>query len=113
MSGTAVRAARALVILGGGFTAAVALGQAPDIVVTAKPPPDIMTRVVTVADLDLSTTAGQRELNRRVEAAVDSLCRIPSPVGYYEKVMSEPCRTEAWASARPQLERLSANRDRR
>lgn len=97
------RTAGALVLLG--VLAVPAGAQAPEIVVTAKPPPDLMRRVVKTSDLDLATPAGQRELQRRVETAVQSLCKIPSPIAYYEPVMNEPCRTEAWASARPQIDR--------
>lgn len=88
-----------------GSIAIPAGAQAPEIVVTAKPPPDLMRRVVKTSDLDLATPAGQRELRRRVETAVQSLCKIPSPIAYYEPVMNEPCRTEAWASAKPQIDR--------
>ncbi|HET9427525.1 MAG TPA: UrcA family protein [Allosphingosinicella sp.] len=79
--------------------------QEPEIVISATPPRNLMRRIVRTSDLDLATEAGRRELQRRVEAAVQSLCFIPSPIGYYEPVMSQPCREEAWASAQPQIDR--------
>lgn len=102
---TPVRTASLSVLLFATAIVAPAWGQTPEIVVTAKPPPDLMRRVVKTSDLNLATPAGQRELQRRVEAAVQSLCKIPAPIAYYEQVMNEPCRKEAWAGAQPQIDR--------
>ena len=104
---TLVRTAGLAALLFGSASAIVSpsAAQTPEIVVTAKPPPDLMRRVVKTSDLDLATPAGQRELQKRVETAVQSLCKIPAPIAYYERVMNEPCRKEAWAGAKPQIDR--------
>jgi hypothetical protein len=43
-------------------------------------------------------------MEKRVSKAVDYMCAIPSPIPGQEKAMTAPCREEAWASARPQME---------
>jgi hypothetical protein len=32
------------------------------------------------------------------------MCAIPTPLPSYKGPMEKPCRDEAWASARPQME---------
>ena len=86
---------------------ATAVAQAQDegdIVVTRKLPPskDRLVRVVYIGDINLKDAAGRTEM--RVTNAVDDMCAIPSPIPGQEKAMTAPCREEAWASARPQME---------
>lgn len=88
---------------------ATAVAQAQDegdIVVTRKLPPskDRLVRVVYIGDIDLKDAAGRTEMEKRVSKAVDYMCAIPSPIPGQEKAMTAPCREEAWASARPQME---------
>lgn len=80
-------------------------GEGPPIVITRRLPPssDFMVRVVHVADLDLKTAAGQQEMEKRVSQAVDDMCAIPTPLPSYKGRMEKPCRDEAWAIARPQM----------
>jgi len=88
---------------------AIAVAQAQeegDIVVTRKLPPskDRLVRAVYIGDLDLKGEAGRTQMEKRVGQAVDYLCEIPSPIPGQEKAMTAPCRDEAWASAKPQME---------
>ena len=88
---------------------AAALAQAQeegDIVVTRKLPPskDRLVRVVYIGDINLKDAAGRTEMEKRVGQAVDHMCAIPSPIPGQKKAMTAPCREEAWASAKPQME---------
>lgn len=79
--------------------------EGPPIVITRRLPPsdDFIVRVVHVADLDLKSAAGQREMEKRVGQAVEDMCAIPTPLPSYKGRMEKPCRDEAWGSARPQM----------
>jgi len=67
--------------------------------------PDLRRQVVRVGDLDLTRREGQQEMMRRVAQAVYALCGSVDPVEMQARM---PCREQAWASARPQMERLMA-----
>lgn len=69
-----------------------------------RPSPDLIVRTVHIGDLDLKTSSGKEEMEKRVGAAVDNMCAIPTPLPSYGPVMEKPCRDEAWGSARPQME---------
>ena len=94
---------------------APAVAQDQDIVVTRKLPPskDRLVRAVYIGDLDLKGEAGRTAMEKRVGQAVDYLCEIPSPIPGYEKAMTAPCRDEAWASAKPQMEGALARANKR
>lgn len=79
--------------------------QEPSIIVTHKmrPSPDLMVRTVYIGDLDLKTSAGQQAMEKRVNAAVEEMCAIPTPIPGQERNMTRPCREEAWDSAKPQM----------
>ncbi len=79
---------------------------APILVITRRlpPSPDMLVRTVFIGDLDLASTVGQQEMEKRVGKAVEDMCAIPSPLPSYKGVMEKPCRDEAWASARPQMD---------
>jgi len=77
-----------------------------DIIVSARPLPDgAERRIVRVADLDLRTDAGVREMERRVGMAVKSICNKSgtSNVPLQERMLDKECSDGAWASARPQM----------
>lgn len=84
-------------------------GEEAPIVILRRlaPSPDVMIRTVSVADLDLRSTVGQQEMEKRVGKAVEDMCVIVSPLPSYKGPMEKPCRDEAWASARPQMESLT------
>jgi UrcA family protein len=80
-------------------------GEGPEIVVTGKASDkDVVTRVVKIGDLNLTTDAGVKEMQRRVAAAVEDICVIPAVIGYYRDKAEKPCRDEGWASAAPQID---------
>jgi UrcA family protein len=80
-------------------------GEGPTIVITRKIPPsaDVWMRVVHIGDLNLRSSAGQQEMEKRVATAVDDICTIPTPLPSYKGRMEKPCRDEAWSGARPQM----------
>ncbi|WP_341712818.1 UrcA family protein [Erythrobacter sp.] len=80
--------------------------QRSPIIVVGKlhPSPDVIVRTVFIGDLDLKSAAGEAEMEKRVGGAIDDMCSIPSPLPLYGPLMEKPCRDEAWASARPQMD---------
>lgn len=56
---------------------------------------------VSYADLDIGHPAGRQVLERRINRAANAICRDPSP--FTPMRMVQACRTEALASATPQL----------
>ena len=80
--------------------------EGPEIVVERKLPPsrDRLMRSVYIGDLDLKSAGGRQEMDKRVSKAVEDMCAIPSPIPGHKQDMTRPCRDEAWATARPQME---------
>ena len=78
----------------------------PEIVVVRKLPPsrDRLMRAVYIGDLNLKSADDRQEMEKRVAKAVEAMCSIPSPIPGQERGMTKPCRDEAWASARPQMD---------
>ncbi|MFC7537388.1 UrcA family protein [Sphingomonas sp. GCM10030256] len=75
----------------------------PETVVTA-PSPNLITRTVSFADLDLGSAAGRSMLNRRVDRAVRTVCAEalgPSPIFYAQTA----CHKASWGDSRPQIDR--------
>ncbi len=79
--------------------------QEAPIVITHRlsPSPDLLMRIVSIADLDLKSPAGQQEMEKRVGKAVEDMCAVVAPLPSYKGPLEQPCRDEAWASARPQM----------
>ncbi len=79
--------------------------QGQEIVVTGKvAEKDVVTQVVKIGDLDLATDQGVKDMEKRVASAADYICAIPAVVGSYKQKSEAPCRDEAWAGARPQMD---------
>lgn len=57
-------------------------------------------RVVSYADLDLSSGAGQARFERRIEAAVRDVCGEAPSFDLVRRQAVEQCRTETRANAR-------------
>lgn len=99
------------ILIGGGvlLTAVPAHAQEHEIVVTGKKLPSgyvPVTTAVRIGDLNLSRSAGVKEMQRRVARAVSSVCPAPPSLSEsYEERDFKLCRDYAWASARPQMER--------
>ena len=85
--------------------AAPTVAQQTPIVITGKFPqsPDILVRTVFIGDLNLASISGQQEMEKRVGKAVEDICAIIAPLPSYKGPMEKPCRDEAWASARWQM----------
>jgi UrcA family protein len=81
--------------------AAPALAAAPDQVTTVR---------VQTADLDLSTAAGQRTLNRRLASAMVRLCGMPVFFSRDELAELDACKTEATQAAASQIDAAHARR---
>ncbi len=78
------------------FTATPALAE----------PPQYVSSTVQVADLDLSTDAGQRKLDRRLTIAAREVCGTASPIDLVGQNDVLKCRQDALAS-------VAADRDQR
>jgi UrcA family protein len=61
-------------------------------------PPAIATSVVQTADLDLSSKAGQRALDRRLQQAVAEVCGSASDANLEGKNDVRRCRAETLAN---------------
>ena len=88
--------------------AAPATAQEPDIVVTAPsnlpPGTDPVSKVVAIADLDLSSEQGEAEMKKRVEAAIKQICwSHPKPARWQVKD-SEECDAFAREGVQPQMD---------
>lgn len=57
------------------------------------------TARINFADLDLSSTDGQRELDRRVSDGIRKVCRAPAELW----AVTQACRKAAQTQAKPQL----------
>lgn len=86
-----------------GLIAVIMLGMVPA-AQAAKPPVDR----VYVGDLDLQNPRAQRELHRRVNRAIERVCRpvgsalMPGP---RTRRLTRECRAGAWAEVQQQLDR--------
>jgi UrcA family protein len=65
-------------------------------------------RIVRYADLNLATAHGERTLMSRIRFAVRDLCVEGINYSPIDAADLRICRSVAWASARPQLDRLLA-----
>ena len=64
--------------------------------------PDIVTRRISYADLNLASSPGEVTLDRRVGGAIGSLC-LESTGGRGLYGVGHLCRNCAWSEARPQI----------
>lgn len=62
------------------------------------------TKIVRYDDLNLGSPAGQRRLQLRVKYAARSVCGEPNRLDIGEMNAARECRTQAEASAMPQLQ---------
>jgi UrcA family protein len=65
-------------------------------------------RIVPYADLNLATATGEKKLMSRIRFAVRDLCVDGINYSPIDAADLRMCKSEAWASARPQLDRLLA-----
>jgi|KBSSwiStaDraftv2_1062776.scaffolds.fasta_scaffold582084_2 UrcA family protein len=94
-----------------GAVAAVALAGlvAPPALAADRPlvvaSPDIVTRNITYADLDLASAAGEATLNRRVRGAIRSLCSEANGHATSHWYVAHDCSMTAWNQVAPQIDR--------
>jgi UrcA family protein len=87
--------------------ASPACGKTPQVVVTGNP--DMVTRQITYADLNLALPSGERVLSRRVSYAISGLCQEvtgdPHPTMLAGSAVVSGCMNSGWSQARPQIAR--------
>jgi UrcA family protein len=72
--------------------------------------PEVNVALVHTADLDLSTQAGQRQLDSRLVQAARDVCGTASDVDLEGKNQVRHCRNEVLARANAQRDQLLASR---
>jgi UrcA family protein len=107
----AAQSVRSLAVVGAvavglsGFAVAQpALAKNQPVVVVANP--DIVTRRISYADLNLASVSGERTLKHRVSGAISGLCSEATggQDGYYVTGLARmKCNKTAWGQARPQI----------
>ena len=75
----------------------------------AEPALIYKTAAVSYRDLNLASLEGQAQLNHRVRAAVRQVCGIARGALSEDRAV-RTCRTAAFDSARPQVDRVLAGR---
>jgi UrcA family protein len=68
--------------------------------------PETVSSIVRTADLDLSSEAGQRALDRRIVVAAHEVCGSPSPVDLMGVSAVRDCRERTIAAAAEQRQRI-------
>jgi UrcA family protein len=81
-----------------------ALARPSDVVVTAQRD-EVPVAIVAYGDLDLVSDSGRQALHARVNRAVKSLCPIQGIMQLSQQSAAKSCRSVAWLSADPQIER--------
>ena len=92
------------VSLSGFAVAQPAFAKDRPVVVVANP--DIVTREISYADLNLASASGERTLNHRVSGAIGSLCSEATGGNHGYLVSNfarKTCNKTAWDQARPQM----------
>ena len=83
--------------------------QEQQIVITGQKLPqgyELVTSTVQIADLNLATSAGVQQMEKRVAHGVATVCPTPGGIApSYEQRDYEACQKFAWAGARPQMDR--------
>ena len=92
--------------------AAPAIAQEQEIVITGQKLPsgyELVTSTVQIGDLNLATSAGVAEMEKRVAHGVATVCPTPSGTApAYEVHDYDACKKFAWDGARPQMDKAVA-----
>ena len=99
------------IILASALITGLAIKAAPALAEETAAPTNVS--LVRTADLDLSSKAGQRQLDHRLANAAREVCGEASDVDIEGKNEVRRCRDETLASARAQRDGLLAAADRR
>jgi UrcA family protein len=70
--------------------------------------PETQTRSVRVSDLDLASSEGRTQLQRRIRAAARSVCRDGASIGLSSTIAERQCTRAAIDGTRTQVARLIA-----
>lgn len=84
-----------------------ALSQSP-VEVEGRRIDPVNYRIVQYADLNLATAQGEKKLMTRIRFAVRDLCVEGINYSPLDAADLRLCKSQAWSSARPQLDRLFA-----
>lgn len=95
-------------------SAAAALGLALAAAPTLANAPKQRMATITTSDIDLATPKGHKELNRRIDRAVRSVCQINNLAAGSRTLTHEAhtCIAKARTSAQSQVARIMAAKDR-
>jgi UrcA family protein len=95
-----ISAALAASVAGVGAVAPSALARERPTLIVVRP--QIATRYVSYADLNLASRAGEKALNRRVGSAVIAVCDETRAlhIDFHDE---DECRSASWWRARPQI----------
>lgn len=96
------------IILASALITTAAIKAAPALAEPLAPQPAVVVSVVPTADLDLSTEAGQRQLDIRLSHAAREVCGAASVSDLQGRNDVRKCRNDALAGARGQREQLLA-----
>lgn len=104
--GKLISISAAIVLASGVFmlVAPPAYGKERPVVVVANP--DILTRHINFADLNLASLSGERTLNSRVVGAISGLCSEATggeDGSFMTTLAKRKCSNSAWSQARPQI----------
>lgn len=89
-----------------------AIKAAPALAETPTPTADTFVSYVQTADLDLSSKAGQRQLEARIAQAAREVCGNPSDVDLVGQNRARECRKEAVVNASGRRDALLAAANR-
>ena len=95
------------IILASALIAAAALKGVPAL---AEPTPPVAVSIVSTSDLDLTTAAGQGQLQARLSQAARDVCGVASDADLKGKNAVRKCRDVVLADANAQREQLLASR---
>ena len=98
-----------MIILGSALVSGVAIKAAPAFSQTLSAAADTNVAVVRTADLDLSTRAGQRWLDRRLASAAAEVCGEASNVDLKGSNEARRCREGVLAAARARASELASS----
>jgi len=85
---------------------AAAVKAVPAFAEPLQPPANVA--VVHIADLDLSTDAGRRQLDRRIVTAAGEVCGVASDADLAGQNAELQCRKDVLAAARARADLLAA-----
>lgn len=96
---------RDLLIAFAAFAASTSAAAQTPILVEA----DVPTATISYADLNLQSSAGRTNLERRVRQAAEMLCLDRNVRDVHRTAMGYTCVGHAMASAKPQIDQIAAN----